>query len=74
MPMCAADMAACRLPLQRCRAPGAERLWIPFSCPLDHVLHTGHFADSPLTHGPAIDVREHGFLSNSRVPSVLKVE
>lgn len=64
---------ACRLPTEQCRPPEAAKFWLPFSCPLDHVLQVEHLADSPEQYGPPITVRERGFLANPRVPKPIKV-
>lgn len=65
--------AACRAPLDRCRAPGGGRLELPFVCPMDHIFQQAHFADSPELHGPPLLVREHSFLENPAVPSSVMV-
>lgn len=47
---------------------------LPFPCPLDHVLQLDHLNDSPELYGPPLRIRESSFLSNSRVPTALKVD
>ena len=63
----------CRAPLERCRAPGAMRMQLPFVCPLDHVLQLAHLDDDPATYGTPISYREHSFLDNPATPDHLKV-
>lgn len=57
----------------RCRRPGAEGMLLPFTCPLDYVLPPGRLGDDPARFGPALDVREHGFLEHPRAAWFSKV-
>lgn len=63
----------CRSPLERCRAPGAGRMQLPFVCPLDQILRPSHFGDAPELYGPPIAFREHSFWDNPDTPAELKV-
>ncbi|KAK9909514.1 hypothetical protein WJX75_003420 [Coccomyxa subellipsoidea] len=59
-------------PLERCRAPGAGRMQLPFVCPLDQILRPSHFGDAPELYGPPIAFREHSFWDNPDTPAELK--
>ena len=48
-----------------CRMPGAESMPLPIACPLDHLYEIGRWYDQGLAF------REHGFLTNPRVPATL---
>ena len=46
---------------------------LPFTCPLDYLLPPGRLDDDPARFGPALDVREHGFLEHPRAAWLRKV-
>ena len=63
----------CRDGTVKCHEPSAPEMWLPFSCPLDHVLNLTALDDSSPDAGWAVAVRESGFLSSPRVPSAMRV-
>ena len=48
-------------------------MWLPFSCPLDHVLRIEALDDAPSEHGWALPIREGGYTASPRVPAAVKV-
>ena len=48
-------------------------MWLPFSCPLDHVLNVSALDDDPASFGWPLSIREAGFTSSPRVPASMKV-
>lgn len=63
-----------RLGLERCRAPGAGNMALPFVCPLDYVFDPGQFDDAGRQHGTSIDIRDHNFFQHPELPQKLKVQ
>jgi hypothetical protein len=57
-------------PLHRCRLPGANKLRLPFACPLDHIMEPFHMDDDKF--GPPLEYREHSFFENGRTPDQVK--
>ena len=51
--------------MKACRVGGAESMRLPFECPMDHVLDTPRWFETPAL---GVGVREPMFLSNPRVP------
>ena len=52
--------------LNACRAPGAEKFVLPYSCPMDHIY------DLPSWFRSGLKFREPGFLADSRVPDSVR--
>jgi len=52
--------------LSRCRMPVLQGMRLPFPCPMDSLYLTDRWADK------RVRFREHTFLANSNVPTVLK--
>jgi len=52
--------------LNGCRAPGAEKFVLPYSCPMDHLY------DLPSWFRSGLKFREPGFLADSRVPDSVR--
>ena len=62
----------CRIGVERCRAPGAPDMQLPFTCPLDHVLKPTQFDDELREYGPRVDYREYSFLDNPLLPKSMQ--
>ena len=58
----------------KCHPPGADNMWLPFNCPLDHVLDLEALDDAANEHGWPLLIREGGFTANPRVPAAVKVQ
>eukprot|EP00887_Chlorella_sp_A99_P003129 scaffold9.g3129.t1 len=54
-------------PVEYCQVPGAFKLRLPYTCPLDHVLEPYNF-DDPKVAAPPIHFREYSFLENPQTP------
>ena len=48
-------------------------MWLPYACPLDHVLNISALADDPQHFGWPLEIREAGFTGSPRVPDAVKV-